>query len=294
MTLRLASWRSPEGRAEYVTTYDAALSLWTVPYESRTFETRFGDTHAVVSGPEDAPPLVLLPAAVGIGAIQWFRNAARLSLDHRIYALDFVGAPGKGTQTSAISTPADCADWLADLFNAIGIERADIAGSSQGGWFALNLAIHLPDRTGDLVLLGPAASLLPMRKRVVVSIRLGPHMPTWTAALAIKAVFGGRYEVDERILELAAMGLKHFRFQQAALFPGVFAEDELRRLKTRTLVLLGEEEIIYDPHAALARARDLIPDVEAELVPNSGHLLNVEQAELVDSRILGFLKKKAR
>ncbi len=289
-TRRLAGWRSPEGRARYVATYDAALSLWPTTYESRLIPNRFGTTHVVVSGPEDAPALV--HAAAGIGAVQWYPNAAALGSQRRIYALDFVGGPGRGTQTRAILDRADCASWLTDVFDALQIERADVVGSSHGGWLALNVAVHAPDRVGGLVLLAPAASLLPFRRGVYWTIRLGPLMPAWTARPAMRAAFGRGYEVDELLVQLNALHLKHFRYQQDAVFPDVFSEEELRELQARTLILVGERELIDDPQAALDRARELIPHVETELVPDTRHVLNMERAELVSSRLLGFLRKE--
>jgi pimeloyl-ACP methyl ester carboxylesterase len=287
---RVAGWRSPEGRARYVAAYDATLSLWPVPHESRTVPTRFGETHVLVSGPADGPPLVLMHAA-GTSATQWFPNAGRLARQHRIHAVDFIGGPGKGAQTHAILSRADCVSWMTDLLDALEVERAGLVGSSHGGWFGLNLALSEPDRVGRIVLLAPAASLLPFRKATVLGLLLGPHLPAFTARLSMRAVFGGRYEVNERFVKQLAMSLKYFRYQQGAVLPGVFDDDALRGLHTPTLVLVGENEMIYKARAALDRATRLIPGVEAELVPDAGHLLGMEKAERVDARILEFLGK---
>ncbi len=287
--IRLARWKSSEGRAEFLAAYDAALSLWPVPHDSLEVPTRFGPTHVLVSGPEGAPPLVLLHAAFNLGAVQWFRNAARLSPRHRIYAVDFVGAPGKSTQTRPIVSPEDCASWLTSLLDGLESGRASLIGSSQGGWMALNLAVHAPDRCDRLVLLAPAASLLPLRMGVIVSLRLGPFMPSWTAGPSMKPVFGRRYKPDARLVKLLATSLKHFRFQDRPLYPQLLSDDELRAVAARTLVMVGDHEIVYDPTAALERAARLIPDVEIELVDNGGHLFHLEQPESTDARILRFL-----
>jgi hypothetical protein len=57
---RESAFKTPEGEAAYLAAYDAALKLWPVPYDEIDIPTRFGTTHVVVSGPKDAPPLVLL------------------------------------------------------------------------------------------------------------------------------------------------------------------------------------------------------------------------------------------
>jgi pimeloyl-ACP methyl ester carboxylesterase len=69
-----------------------------------------------------------------------------------------------------------------------------------------------------------------------------------------------------------------------------FADDEFRKLKMPTLLLIGEKEGLYDAQAAAARARQLIPHIEAEIIPNAGHMLTRDQPETVNARILRFLE----
>jgi pimeloyl-ACP methyl ester carboxylesterase len=45
--------------------------------------------------------------------------------------------------------------------------------------------------------------------------------------------------------------------------------------------------------AAIGRAEGLISDTEIERIPDAGHALNFAQPEIVDKRILDFLKKDA-
>lgn len=287
--VRLAGWRSSSGRAQYVDAYRRAQELWEVPVEDLEIATRFGRTHALVSGPADSPPLFLLHAAFNTGAIQWYPNVARLSQDHRVVALDFVGAPGLSEQTAPILNRADCAAWLSDVIDSFGLGSADLVGSSQGGWLALNLAVAQPERVGRLVLLAPAASLLPFRRAAVFSIRLGPYMPGWTAKPSMRGVFGRRYQIDDRITDLLAISLRHYRFQERPVYPDVFSDEELGSVRAGTLVMLGDKEIIYDPIPALERAASLLPTVQTELVTGVGHLLNIETTERVDQRLLAFL-----
>ncbi len=286
--LRLAGWKTEAGRQEYLAAYDAALALWTAPYEKVEISTRFGPTGGVVSGPPDAPPLFLLPAATGIGAIQWYPNAGRLAADHRVYALDFVAGPGGGTQTQQMIDRYDYAAWLTDVLDGLGLDRARFIGSSQGGWFVLNLCVAEPDRVEAAALLAPAASLAPFSTMTSISLRL-PMPPGWVAKPALRAVVGPSVDIDDRVSQVMAMGLKHFRYQERAVFPDVFSDTALRRVTSPVLVMVGDREIIYEPQAAVARAAHAIPNVETELVPGARHLLNVQMPELVNERILRFL-----
>lgn len=288
-TVRLSGWKSQDGKTAYLAAYDSAMQLWPVPFESRQVSTRFGSTHVVVSGAPELPPLVLLHAATGFGATQWYPNVAEISERQRIYAVDFIGSAGKGTQTQPLLTRGDCASWLAEVIEGLGLARANVAGSSQGGWLALNLALLQPERVGALALLAPAGSIVPIRPLMRILIRLGPAMPAWTGPPSLKALFGGRVQVDDRITKLVALHLKHFLYQEKAVFPGAFPEDELRKLEPPTLVLIGEHEKIYRAESTLKKAARILPHVETDLIHNAGHLLNMECPQFIDNRLLRFL-----
>ncbi len=73
------------------------------------------------------------------------------------------------------------------------------------------------------------------------------------------------------------------------VMPTVFSDEELGRFKMPVLLLIGENEVIYNAAKALARSRRLIPDLTGELVPNCGHDISFSQHEIVDKRVLAFL-----
>ena len=87
MNQKISVFRSPEGEAQYYTAYDAVLKQWPVPYEEVHIPTRFGDTHVIISGAKNAPPVFLLQPAGG-GAVIWIRNVKSLGEHYRIYAVD--------------------------------------------------------------------------------------------------------------------------------------------------------------------------------------------------------------
>ena len=101
------------------------------------------------------------------------------------------------------------------------------------------------------------------------------------------------FVVNELFVEQFVLGMKNFRpHPQIRVLPTVFADGELRQIKAPTLLLIGGKEVIYDPEVAVNRAKQLIPNIEAEVVPNASHGLPLEQAELVNERILEFLNQE--
>ena len=80
MSYRPSVFKTPEGEAAYRAAYDAAMRLWSVPYDEMEIPSRYGITHVVVSGPKDAPPLVLLHGYMGT-LTMWSPNIVDFSKD---------------------------------------------------------------------------------------------------------------------------------------------------------------------------------------------------------------------
>lgn len=288
--MSISHWKSEATRAAFEQAYGEALGLWPLPCASRHVETRFGATHVIVSGAEGGPPLVLVHAA-GTTATLWHRQAAHLGAAHRLYALDILGDIGLSTQALPMRTRAEAAAWLLDLLDGLGLGQAALLGSSFGGFLSANLAVACPERVSALALLAPAATVQPFRVLADLGIRLGSLLPMpFTVAPALRGMLGGELP-DERFVRMMEAGVRGFRYDKEGIYPSELPDEELASLRCPTLLLLGSEEVIYDPARAIERARRLIPFVEAEIYPGLGHLLGVQRADLIDGKILDFLRE---
>jgi pimeloyl-ACP methyl ester carboxylesterase len=289
---------SPEGETAFWAAYDAAMQRWPVSYEGLNLPSRFGSTHVIVSGPTDAPPLVLLHGYMATSAM-WTLTVADFANEYRVYAIDVMGQASKSLPDEPIRSAADYVTWLTETLNALHLDRVCLLGMSYGGWVALTYAVAEPARVHRLVLLS-AGGFLPMVKQFSVRGMVMVCIPTRFMVDWFMGWLGvmehprkpWTQRVDD-ILELMHLGLKYFRTPPETLrvMPTMLSDGALRGLHVPTLVLFGEQEVIYNPATALDRARRLMPDVEGDLIPDCRHDMCISQYRLVDARVLEFLKK---
>ena len=279
---------SPEGKALFNDAYDDMFSLWPVPHESIDVETRYGRTHINVSGPGNAPPLILLHAA-GFSSIAWFANIGALSRIRRTFAVDVIGDAGKSQISKRLHSWADHAEWLNDVLDGLAIDQADFLGHSQGGWLALAFSVKHTNRVNKLVLLAPAASIHPFAWYVKLNLALARRMirPSARSQLKFSAAKGA--VLEELFVDFMEIVNEHCL--PATMVPTVFSDDELKSITMPTLLLIGDAEKIYDSDKAIKRVRRLWPDVRAEIIPGSSHLLIMEQPKLVNNRVVEFLNE---
>jgi pimeloyl-ACP methyl ester carboxylesterase len=272
------------------------MKMWPVPYEEIEIPTRFGMTHVVASGPKDAPPLVLLHGYF-VTLNMWLPNITDFSKEYRVYAIDVMGQPSKSFPNldEPIRDAADFVKWLNATLSGLNLDRISLVGMSFGGWLAINLAMTAPDRVRKLVLLSPAASFQPLVRQFSLRGMLMGFFPTRFTTDSLMGWMGFKDTpgdtVIRHLLDLFYLGLKHFRLpmETMRIMPGVFSDEELRALDMPVLLLIGDSEVIYDPTKAMARARQLIPNFEGELVPRCSHDMCSSQYQIVDARVLNFL-----
>ena len=285
---KLDPFRSPQARARFIEKYDAVVADWPVACEERDLRTEFGTTHVIVSGPESAPPLVLLHGA-GATALMWrsrHRDAQRdvpLLLrrhDHRGQQEHCHQAEPRKDQARRVVAPG-----VRGARHRAGEGRRP----SYGGWLAANLAVQSPELVNRLVLLCPAATFAPITLefyRGVFSANLR-HSPERARRFIQWLSSTPNVESDPAADLIVTALLSGKSIPTGLTPPTVLSDDTLRRISAPTTVVIGDREVIYrgGPRAALARAQKLIPDVQTHLMPGANHMLTIDCPEELSSTL---------
>jgi pimeloyl-ACP methyl ester carboxylesterase len=77
---------------------------------------------------------------------------------------------------------------------------------------------------------------------------------------------------------------------QTKLYPRTYSIDELNKITMPTMLLVGDNEVIYHPADAFKRAGKGIPILTTQLLPNCGHAIPTDQPELTANAIARFFK----
>lgn len=262
-------YKSEAGRRELLDHYRQVLEAWPVPAEHVRVPTREGETFVLVSGPPDAPPLVLLHGS-GANASMWREDIATWSRHFRTYAVDLVGEPG----LSAPSRPALDSDavslWLDDVLEGLGVTDAAFVAASLGGWMALDYAIRRPERVTRLALMCPGGV---GRQKVGWIVRALLTRPFRRGGLRESAmtVAGLDEERDRSALDAVVLTFTHFNPRREKL--PVFSDDALRGLAMPVLVIVGGRDVMLDSRQTVRRAHECIARSTVTLLPEVGHAI---------------------
>jgi pimeloyl-ACP methyl ester carboxylesterase len=261
-------YKSAAGEQTVMALYDELLAGWPIPYQERYLATRHGHTFVIASGPEGAPPLVLLHGA-GSNSTIWAGDAAVYGRRYRVYAVDLPGEPGKSAPNRPEWDGPAFAEWLADVYDGLGLAQATLLGISQGGWTALRFAAAYPERVTALVLLSPGGVTADRASFLLKAVPL-TLLGQWGARRMVRMMFG-RQQVPDGAEDIAVQVTAHFKPRVGTL--PLFSDDELRRLTMPTLLLGGDEDVIRDVAGIAARLQRLLPRLSVVMVPGGGHAL---------------------
>jgi pimeloyl-ACP methyl ester carboxylesterase len=189
------------------------------------------------------------------------------------------------------------ADDLAGLLDALEIEQAHIGGTSYGAEVSLVFARRYPGRTRSLVVTSAVSQVDPV---------LGGLIDTWAYAarshdpdMLFQVVYPLTFSEDWIAANQETLALAKERYESLDMdaflelllsFSKLEVTAELRHITVPTLVVVGEGDALKPRKYSEVIARE-IPDAEYALIPNAGHAVMWEQANVFNSLILGFLTK---
>ncbi len=244
-------------------------------------------------------PLLLVNGYAATGGDWDPALLAGLCREHAVICPDNRGMGGSALGEPPL-TVARMAEDLVGVLDALGLERAAVAGWSMGGFLAQQLAAAHPGRVSALVLMatdpgGPGA----VRADPEVTARLFDHggTPRQQASRLISLLFPEPVaaEVDAEFGDLvagarAALSEEALFAQEAAIGdwyeqPG---EERPAAIAAPTLVMAGALDVVIPPanSAALAAA---IEGARLETFAAAGHGFIAQEAPRVVEALGGFL-----
>ncbi len=261
-------FRTPQSKTILMSEYEKLLARWPQPCERHIVPTDIGDTFVMSSGSGDGTPLLLIHGSTTNAAL-WLFDAETLGRNRRIYALDIVGEPGMSADVRPPFEGGTYAQWLAQVMDGLGIEKAAVVGNSLGGWLTLELATHFPERVSALVLLAPAGLA---RVKRSFFIRLIPKaLEGRRGAQSLNHLLFGNARIPEEAFVYAELLRQHYN-PRPLKFP-VFSDAVLASLKMPVLFIGGEIDPLLPTQKGAKRLRRLLPQADVRIAPGLSHTI---------------------
>lgn len=229
---------------------------------------------------EGEGPAVVFVHGYGSDLNVWAYNQPQLAAAHDTVALDL---PGHGASTKAVpdGSVAALAGSLAQLFEALDLDRVHLVGHSLGAALAARLAIDRPERVASLTLIAPAGVGETINGEFIDGFRTAERRKALKAVLEMLVADPGMLSRDlvrevQRFKRLdgvdAALGAI-----AAACFPGGRQTTDLRaglaELKLPIQAIWGAADRIVP----VAQLEGLPDNIRRHVLDGVGHLPQMER-----------------
>lgn len=264
--------------------------------------------HRIAYLDEGQGPPVILIHGFGGSIWQWEYQQMPLSAAHRVITLDLPGS-GLSDKPDLAYSPEEIVAYFKSFMDALGLDRATLAGNSMGGGVAIGMTLTHPERVDRLILIGGLPDHVhdklasKMTKRALDSwapiwlVRLG----NWFAGRGLTETVLEEMVYDKSKLTSTVIERSYQNRRRPGLIPPLMAvarnlplweagfARRLGDIRHPTLIVWGAEDEVFplrvgkDMHAA-------IPGSTLEIIPKAGHLPQWERPDLVNPILLRFLQ----
>jgi pimeloyl-ACP methyl ester carboxylesterase len=238
----------------------------------RLIDVGANPVHVVEHG--SGPPLLLVHGFAG-STYDWEEHVLEpLSRDHRVIALDLWGMGFSGRDNELAYGLDVWADQLRGTLDALGIERAAVAGHSMGGAVAAAFAAAYPERVERLVLVAPLVPLEENERslffRVITVPGAGEAILGWLDHLPSLPGFSNEYHERAR----AAFRIHGTRRALLRWVRSGYDREQLasvyRRITVPTLIIAGRSDDVV-PWVATERTATTIDGALVLPLDGVGH-----------------------
>ncbi|HEY7061880.1 MAG TPA: alpha/beta hydrolase [Chloroflexota bacterium] len=260
----------------------------TVEYERREAETRDGRVGYYEAGM--GPRAVVLLHGWTRAPRVWWSVLAATPAGWRAIAIDYVvrsEPPRDGYNIPALAGRA------AALLDALGLDRAAVAGHSMGGQVALEFALRYPARLDRLVLACTGADTPKQGTTGSAAVEL--LRQTGKTPETMRRILRGWFHDDPPAADMAAMLEDAMLWPEAALFGirGSMEEHDYRprlgAIAAPTLVVHAEHD--YRPVAAAEAMARGVQQGRLVVIPGCGHTPTQETPAAFNQHFWRFLQE---
>lgn len=260
-----------------------------------------------VAGGSKGRQLALYLHGIGGGRANWSRQIEASASIMPSAALDLRGY-GESARGAAQSTVEDhCADILR-VMEAFQAERLVLVGLSYGAWLATSFAMRFPHLLDGLVLSGGCTGMSEAEPEERERFRTSRQVPLDAGqapadfAPGVVDVIAGPSATPETRRELlrsmSAIPADTYR-DALNCFTNPPERFDFSRLSMPVLMMTGTFDRLASPAEIRSVARRIRhassrPDIRFEVIPDAGHVCNIEQPAFYNRVLLEFLARLPR
>ena len=234
-------------------------------------------------------PLLMLHGAGGAGS--WLPYMADLATRHDVIVPEHPGF-GASDTPDWLDTIPDLANFYLDFLDQLDLKNVNLVGHSLGGWIAAELAARNTSRLASLTLVAAAGIHVKGVAQVDSFLRNDEQR--------VRDFFHDPKRADEMLKHLSRPELEDVNLKNRTTTAKLIWQPRgydphlhkwLHRIDVPTLLLWGANDKLF-PKEYAAAFQKLIPGSSVTIIPDCGHIPQVERRSAFIAALEAFLDKR--
>jgi len=279
-------FKSEEGRQQILEMYDRKMDELNLNCTSHELDTSFGRTHVLSTGPEGAPPLVLVHGSNACAPIA-LECYPKLPSHFHLHAVDIPAQPNRSFGRPLSMKDDSYSRWMNEVLTKLAIKDVTLIGFSLGGLVILKTLIHDPERISKAFISVPAyiSNGNPLKALFKVFIPMRRFIKTKDQKYIDQFKTEFFTDEDPFATEFLSTVFEHFTMDFTPV--PVINKKEAGAIKTPLHIFAAENDILFPGKKMIKKVRKLFPKhVETTLMEGSKHVPGKEMNELIETYIL--------
>jgi pimeloyl-ACP methyl ester carboxylesterase len=248
-------------------------------------------------GPSRGLPIIFIHGFPFSHAM-WEPQRLLLSKTHRVISYDVRGH-GKSQVGDGQYHLEFFVDDLTMVMDHLKIRQAVLCGLSMGGYIALRAVERYPDRFSGLILCDTKSQAdsneaKVNRARAIRTVKkegVGPFADKFVKTVLCENTLQTKPALVKFVLDLiggnSVLGISGTLLALAARTD---ATQALAKMALPTLILVGKEDKLTPPSASESMLK-LFPRATMHVIPEAGHMSNLENPSVFNDHMLGYLQQ---
>jgi pimeloyl-ACP methyl ester carboxylesterase len=284
-------FKSKKGKKEILALYDKKLDELKVEAQHESISTTFGQTNIIISGKENAPPILVIHGSNGCAPLA-FETYPNLSKSYRVYAIDVLAQPNKSAETRLSMKDTSYGEWINEIIRHYDLTNVSMAGFSFGGLIILKTLEYDESKIKEVFLSAPAYIVNgnPLRALFKVFMPMKKYIRTQNMKYVEKflaEVFTNR---DQFAIDYLSKVFLHFKMDFTQV--PTIKTSNANLIKTPIHLFAAKDDIVFPGKKMIKRAKKIFPSINhVELLLDSKHVQSHSQNLKIEKRILNSAKK---
>ena len=265
-------YKSTTAKEEIIELYNDKLESLGIDYTSKTVNTSFGETHVLVSGDANLPPLIIVHGSNGCAPIS-LQTYPNLAKHFQVFAVDVLAQPNKSAETRLSMKDDTYGVWMNEVIDSLQLKNVVLVGFSLGGLVILKTLEHNEENIKEVFLAAPAYIVNgnPLKALWKIFIPMRRYMASKKVKFVEQFLSELFTDRDEFAVQYLSKVFLNFKMDFSPV--PVISRQSAQGVKTPITIIAAKKDIMFPGPKMLDRAKKIFPSLkQSMLLEDSKHV----------------------